>query len=181
MLGPLVILAILSVIGGWIGVPAAMHGHDEIANFLAPIFGSSEPAGASNGLALTLALVSTLVAVAGWFTAHILYHAKPELPAKLAQQVRFAYLLLLNKYKVDEVYGVGVTVLMLFSRYVLQGIDKTVGGVGYAAGYTTQGFGALVARIQSGNIRSYAGWLSLGAAVLLIVTYFGLTAHLSLR
>ena len=70
---------------------------------------------------------------------------------------------------------------MLFSRYVLQGIDKMVGGVGYAAGYTTQGFGALVARIQSGNIRSYAGWLSLGAAVLLIVTYFGLTAHLSLR
>jgi NADH-quinone oxidoreductase subunit L len=181
MLGPLVILAILSVIGGWIGVPAAMHGHDEIANFLAPIFGSTEPAGASNALALTLALVSTLVAVAGWFTAHILYHAKPELPAKLAQQVRFAYLLLLNKYKVDELYGVGVTALMLFSRYFLQGIDKMVGGVGYAAGYTTQGFGALVARIQSGNIRSYAGWLSLGAAVLLIVTYFGLTAHLSLR
>jgi NADH-quinone oxidoreductase subunit L len=181
MLGPLVILAILSVIGGWLGVPAAMHGHNEIANFLAPLFGSSEPAGASDSLALTLAAVSTLVAIAGWFTAHILYCAKPELPAKLAQQMRFAYLLLLNKYKVDELYGVGVTALLLFSRYFLQGVDKMVGGVGYAAGYTTQGFGALVARIQSGNIRSYAGWLSLGAAVLLIVTYFGLTAHLSLR
>jgi NADH-quinone oxidoreductase subunit L len=183
MLGPLVILGILSVIGGWIGVPAAMHGHNEIANFLAPIFGG-EGAEGSNQLALTLAAVSTLTALAGWFTAHIFYYAKPELPAKLAQQLRFVYLLLLNKYKVDELYGVVVIgPLLLISRYLLKGLIDTgiIDGAGYAAGYTAQGFGALVARIQSGNIRSYAGWLSLGAAVLLIVTYFGLTAHLTLR
>jgi NADH-quinone oxidoreductase subunit L len=183
MLGPLVILGILSVIGGWIGVPAAMHGHNEIANFLAPIFGG-EGAEGSNQLALALAAVSTLTALAGWFTAHIFYYAKPELPAKLAQQLRFAYLLLLNKYKVDELYGVVIIgPLLLISRYLLKGLIDTgiVEGTAYAAGYTAQGFGALVARIQSGNIRSYAGWLSLGAAVLLIVTYFGLTAHLTLR
>ena len=183
MLGPLVILAILSVIGGWIGVPAAMGGHNEIANFLAPVFGGGGTEG-SNQLALTLAAVSTLTALAGWFTAHIFYYAKPELPEKLAQQLRFFYSLLLNKYKVDEIYGLFVVgPLLLISRYLLKGLIDTgiVDGAGYAAGYTAQGFGALVARIQSGNIRSYAGWLSLGAAVLLIVTYFGLTAHLSLR
>ena len=183
MLSPLVILAILSVIGGWIGVPAAMHGNNEIANFLAPVFGGGEDAG-SDSLALTLAAVSTLVAIAGWFTAHILYFVKPELPAKLAQQLHAIYSLLLNKYKVDELYGfIVVTPLLLLSRYLLKGLIDTgiVGGAGYVAGYTAQGLGALVARIQSGNIRSYAGWLSLGAAVLLIVTYFGLTAHLSLR
>jgi NADH-quinone oxidoreductase subunit L len=36
----------------------------------------------------------------------------------------------------------------------------------------------LVRRIQSGNIRSYAGWLAFGAAALLLITYFGLGTHL---
>jgi NADH-quinone oxidoreductase subunit L len=183
MLLPLIVLAILSVIGGWIGVPAAMHGHNEIANFLSPIFGSGESEGSSS-LALGLAAVSVLVAVAGWFTAHILYFAKPELPAKLAKSLHFIYVLLLNKYKVDELYSaVVIAPLLLISRYLLKGLIDTgiVDSTGYVGGYTALGLGSLVTRIQSGNIRSYAGWLSLGAAVLLIVTYFGLTAHLSLR
>jgi NADH-quinone oxidoreductase subunit L len=50
-----------------------------------------------------------------------------------------------------------------------------------SAGYTAQGFGALVARIQSGNIRSYAGWLAFFAALLLAVSYFGWTSHFLLR
>jgi NADH-quinone oxidoreductase subunit L len=49
------------------------------------------------------------------------------------------------------------------------------------AGYSAQGLGALVARIQSGNIRSYAGWLALFAAVLLAISYFGWTTHFYLR
>jgi NADH-quinone oxidoreductase subunit L len=184
MLFPLVILAILSVIGGWIGVPAALHGHNEIANFLSPVLGSGIELEGSNSTALMLAVVSTLVAVAGWLTAHILYFAKPELPAKLAQSLRGIYLILLNKYKVDELYGALIIGPLLFlSRYLLKGLIDTgiVDSTGYLGGYTAQGLGALVARIQSGNIRSYAGWLALGAAALLIVTYFGLTAHLSLR
>jgi NADH-quinone oxidoreductase subunit L len=183
MLGPLVILAILSVIGGWLGVPAAMGGHNEIAHFLEPLLGVPATEG-SNSLALTLAGVSMLTALAGWFTAHTLYFAKPELPGKLAQQLQFLYLLLLNKYKVDELYSfVFVGPLLLLSRYLLKGVIDTgvVDGAGYGSGLAVQGLGALVQRIQSGNIRSYAGWLALGAAAVLIVAYFGLTAHLSLR
>ena len=183
MLGPLVILAILSIIGGWIGVPAALHGHNEIASFLSPIFGSTEAAG-SDSTALMLAVVSTLVAAAGWLTAHIMYFAKPELPAKMAQSLRGIYLLLLNKYKIDELYGlVVIGPLLLISRYLLKGLIDMgiIDGTGYLGAFIAQGLGGLAARLQSGNIRSYAGWLSLGAAALLIVAYFGLTAHLSLR
>ena len=182
MTGPLIILAILSVIGGWIGIPAAMHGHNEIAHFLSPIFGAGEGEGSSS-LALGLALVSTLVAAAGWLTAHVMYFAKPELSAKMAKSLHGIYVVLLNKYKVDEGYGLLVGLLLLISRYLLKGLIDTgiVDSTGYVGGYAAQGLGALVARIQSGNIRSYAGWLSLGAAVLLVVTYFGLTAHISLR
>ena len=184
MLIPLIILGILSVIGGWIGVPAALGGHNEIAHFLEPLLGHGAGAEGSNHLALGLAAVSTLTALAGWGLAHLLYYAKPALPTKLAEQLHGLYTLVANKYWVDEFYGaVIVTPLLLISRYLLKGLIDTgvIGGVTYGSAYATQGFGALVQRVQSGNIRSYAGWLALGAAVLLIVTYFGFTAHFSLK
>jgi len=182
MLLPLILLAILATTGGFLGVPSAMGGHDEIGHFLEPLLGSGAHAagGESSGLALSLAAVSVLVALTGLFAAHILYKAKPELPHKLATQLRALYALLLNKYWVDQIYGaLIITPLLLISRYLLKGlIDRgVIDGAGFAAGATAQGLGAIVQRVQSGNIRSYAGWLALGAAVLLIVSYFGFTAH----
>jgi NADH-quinone oxidoreductase subunit L len=180
MLIPLMILGLLSVIGGWIGVPVAFGGHNEIGHFLDPVLNVSGVVEGSNHLALTLAIVSTLTALAGWLVAHILYFAKPELPAKFAASLRGIYSLLVNKYWVDEIYGaLIVTPLLLTSRYLLKGLLDTgvIGGATYGSAYLTQGFGAIVQRVQSGNIRSYAGWLALGAAVLLIATYFGFTAH----
>jgi len=200
MLGPLVILAILSVIGGWMGWPDGLGGSNWFAHFLAPAVKSAHltyeqatvalatgaantpnesPAG-SKQLELILAVVSTLVALAGWLVAHVMYYAKPELPAKMAAQLRVLYSLIRNKYWVDEFYGAVIVAPVLFvSRYLLGAlIDRgVIDGGTLAAGYTAQGFGALVARIQSGNIRSYAGWLALFAAILLAAAYFGWTAH----
>jgi NADH-quinone oxidoreductase subunit L len=185
MLGPLAILAVLSVLGGFLGWPEALGGGNWIGHFLAPVTTSTLPVSeGSRSLEMILALVSTLVAVSGWLVAHVLYYAKPELPALIAQKLRILYAVLVNKYWVDEIYGaVVVTPVLLISRYLLKAmIDRgVIDGGGLAAGYSIQGLGALVARIQSGNIRSYAGWLALFAAVLLIVTYFGFTAHLSFR
>ncbi len=84
----------------------------------------------------------------------------------------------------DEIYGALIVMpVLLVSRYALKGLIETgvINGATYSAGYTAQGFGAIVQRVQSGNIRSYAGWLALGAAALLIVTYFGFTAYFPLR
>jgi len=180
MLVPLIILGILSIVGGWIGVPADLRGHNEIGHFLDPLLNPKGAFEGSNQLALTLAIVSTLTALAGWLLAHIFYYAKPELPVKLSASLRGLYALLLNKYWVDQIYGALIVApLLLISRYLLKGLIDTgvISGATYGSAYTTYGFGALVQRIQSGNIRSYAGWLALGAAVLLIVTYFGFTAH----
>jgi NADH-quinone oxidoreductase subunit L len=184
MLGPLVILAILATVGGFIGVPAAMGGHNEIGHFLDPVLGSgAHPAGGENsGLELALSASAVLIGLVGLLVVHILYKVKPELPDKLATQFHGLYNLVLNKYWVDQIYGaVIVTPLLLFSRYILKAlIDRgIIDGAGFAAGATAQGFGAIVQRVQSGNIRSYAGWLAVGAAVLLIAVYFGFTAHFS--
>jgi NADH-quinone oxidoreductase subunit L len=63
----------------------------------------------------------------------------------------------------------------MFSRLVLGTLvdGGLVNGSGYGAGAATRGLGSLVRRIQSGNIRSYAGWLALGAAAVIIVMIFG--------
>jgi NADH-quinone oxidoreductase subunit L len=180
MLVPLIILGILSVIGGLIGIPPALHGHNAFEHFLNPVLNPGGAAEGSNQLALTLAAISMLAAGAGWLAAHILYFAKPELPAVWAAKLRALYALLANKYWIDELYGaVIITPLLLASRYLLKGLVDTgvIGGTTYGSAYATQGIGSLLARIQSGNIRSYAGWLALGAAAVLIATYFGFTAH----
>ena len=68
-----------------------------------------------------------------------------------------------------------ITPLLMFSRLFLGGLvdGGLVNGSGAAAGATTRGFSSLVRRVQSGNIRSYAGWLALGAAAVLLVMIFG--------
>ena len=184
MLGPLVILAILSVVGGWMGWPEALHGANWFGHWLNAGLGASEATGGSPTLEMELACVSTLVALAGWAVAHVMYYAKPELPERMAQSLRAVYVLVKNKYWVDEIYGALIVAPTLFvARYLLNVlIDRgMIDGGGMAAGATAQGFGALVARIQSGNIRSYAGWLALFAALLLAATYFGWTAHFWVR
>jgi NADH-quinone oxidoreductase subunit L len=179
MLFPLVVLAILSVIGGWVGVPAAMGGHDEIGHFLDPVFTSGAPvetATASHGLELGLAFVSVLVALAGLYIAYIFYYKKPRTAAALAARAPALYRLVENKFYVDQIYSVLiVSPLLMFSRLFLGGLidGGIVDGAGAAAGGTTRGLSSLVRRIQSGNIRSYAGWLALGAAAVLLVMIFG--------
>jgi len=180
MLVPLVLLAILSIVGGWVGVPLAFGGHNELEHFLGPVF---EPAAhitehvAARGPEVGLALVSVASALVGLFAAWFLYVRNRGRANELAHKVKPAYSLLAHKYWVDEIYGaVIVNPLLLFSRFILGGLVDAgiVQGAGSAAAGTTRGFGSLTRRMQSGNIRSYAGWLALGAAAVIIVTIFGL-------
>ncbi|HEX4037375.1 MAG TPA: NADH-quinone oxidoreductase subunit L [Acidobacteriaceae bacterium] len=205
MLWPLIILAILSVVGGWMGWPAGLGGSNWFSHFLAPAVQSvhlpyeqatvalntgalangivNTPNAAPSGdkqIELILALISTLVALAGWFAAHLMYCARPELPERIAASLHAGYATLKNKYWVDEIYGALIVAPVLFmARWILGAlIDRgVIDGGTLAVGYTAQGFGALVARIQSGNIRSYAGWLTLFAALALAAMYFGWAAR----
>jgi NADH-quinone oxidoreductase subunit L len=179
MLFPLVVLAILSVVGGWVGVPAAMGGHDEIGHFLDPVFTSGaavEVATASHSLELGLAATSVLVAAIGFYVAFLFYYKKPRTAAALAARSPAIYRLVENKFYIDEIYSALIVApLLMFSRLFLGGLvdGGIVNGAGAAAGGATRGLSSLVRRVQSGNIRSYAGWLAIGAAAVLIVMIFG--------
>jgi NADH-quinone oxidoreductase subunit L len=181
MLLPLVVLAILSVIGGWVGVPAALGGHNEIEHFLEPVFNSGTAAeaattAASHGLELGLAAISVLIALGGLFVAYTFYYKKPGTAASYAKRMPALYSLIENKFYIDEIYSaLIITPLLMFSRIFLGGLidGGVVNGSGAAAGATTRGLSSLVRRVQSGNIRSYAGWLAIGAAAVLLVMIFG--------
>jgi NADH-quinone oxidoreductase subunit L len=181
MLLPLVVLALLSVAGGWIGIPEAMFGSNHIERFLGPVFANgatSETVAATtgHGLELTLAVVSVLVALAGFYIAYVFYYEKPGTAAALAERNRRAYNLVKNKYWVDEFYhNFLVTPLLMFTRGILELVFErgVVNGSGRAAGTATRSISWLARKQISGNIRSYAGWLAIGAAAVIAVMIFG--------
>ncbi len=164
MLVPLVILGILSVCGGWIGI-------ERISDYLAPATGARAAAVAPAHLELLLSIVAVAVALLGWFIAHTFYHRKPERPARLAAAIPRVYSLVANKYYIDEIYNaIFVKPLLALSKYVLGWIVDVgiLGGAAWLLGGTAVFSGAVLQRWQSGNLRSYAAWLALGAAALLI-------------
>ena len=181
MLLPLCILALLSVAGGWIGIPAALGGNSGIERFLGPVFANGAAGEAvalttGHGLELALAAVSVLVALGGFYIAYVFYCEKPGTAAALAERNRRAYNLVKNKYWVDEFYNASlITPLLMFTRGVLELIFErgVVDGSGKAAGATTRGMAWLTRKQISGNIRSYAGWLAIGAAAVIAVMLFG--------
>jgi NADH-quinone oxidoreductase subunit L len=181
MLLPLCILALLSVAGGWIGIPAALGGNNGIERFLGPVFANGAAGEAvalttGHGLELTLAAISVLVALGGFYIAYVFYYEKPGTAAALAERNRRAYNLVKNKYWVDEFYNAFlITPLLMLTRGVLELVFErgVVDGSGKAAGATTRGMAWLTRKQISGNIRSYAGWLAIGAAAVIAVMVFG--------
>ncbi|MGA7857491.1 MAG: proton-conducting transporter membrane subunit, partial [Terracidiphilus sp.] len=164
MRGPLVILALLSVCGGWIGI-------ERFGAYLAPSVGSLATEAGSAQLELELSVVAVLVALLGWYVAHRLYHQRPESPAKLAAAFPAGYKLLLNKYFVDQIYSFAVVKpLLAFSKFILEWVVDVaiLGGITWLLGGIATLAGAILQRWQSGNLRSYAAWLALGAAALLL-------------
>jgi NADH-quinone oxidoreductase subunit L len=180
MQGVLVILALLSIGGGWIGIGAGLG---RFGAFLAPAIGAQTPVPDTAQLELILSIVAVAVAALGWFIAHRLYFRSQDRAAKLAAAAPGAYSLLTHKYYVDEFYGaVIVKPLLGISTYVLDWlIDKAIiGGAAWILGAVAKFSGALLQRWQSGNIRSYAAWLAVGvAAVLLfaVVPWSAVLAH----
>ena len=169
MLVPLLILALLSIGGGWLS--GAWTGVGRFGSFLAPVLGLSATDSESASLEVTISVIAFVVFVLGWFVAEMFYGQKSERPARLAAALPGAYKLLAGKYYVDEIYGAFVVKpLLLFSKYFLSPVvDKALlGGTAWLLGGVPTFAGALLQRWQSGNLRSYAAWLTAGAAAVLL-------------
>jgi NADH-quinone oxidoreductase subunit L len=178
MVLPLVALAVLSFVGGWVGVPKAMGGSNHFEHFLDPVFQSTAevmPAESpveheDPGTELMFSAISVGAAAIGFLGAWFLYYKRTDLPAKLAESAGGLYRLVLDKYRIDELYGaVFIQPLIALSTTVFwKGIDRGLidGAVDSAAAGANETSDAM-RHMQSGNIRSYAGWVAVGAAVVI--------------
>jgi NADH-quinone oxidoreductase subunit L len=173
MLSPLVILAALSVCGGWIGI-------ERFSAFLSPVLGARSAESATPHLELYLSILAVAVALEGWLIADKYYRRKTERPAQVAAAVPGLYKLLSNKYYVDEIYNaVFVRPLLVISRYILGWVvdGAILGGAAWLLGGIATFGGAILQRWQSGNIRSYAAWLAAGAAAVLLFVLLVSSPH----
>jgi NADH-quinone oxidoreductase subunit L len=171
MLVPLAILAVLSVCGGWVG-------SERFEQFLRPAFyGNSQGFGPEevfrgNSTETLLMLISVAAATLGFLLAWQLYHRRPQLPQQIADRLGRLYDAVVHKYYVDELYAALFVKPLVdgSSRILWHGIDQDV--IDATLDNSARGAREVsdsVRHMQSGNLRSYAGWIAAGAA--LVIAY----------
>ena len=195
---PLSILAFFSVVGGWFAAPRFAGGTDYFEAFLHPVFASyGVPAaitqqeslagapGAAAAIAPNPAMevlhaltgLPVILAVLGLFLAWYLYIHKPDAAKRAMHSMHGLYSLVYNKYFIDELYGaVIIRPLLWISANVLwHGVDETlIDGTVNGTARVARGAGGQLRELQSGNARSYAAWVLVGAVgftVLLIAVW----------
>ncbi len=189
---PMVILAVLSVIGGYVGIPHVLGGQNQFHQFLAPVFGEGSgglhhtslslvPAawaaghgaaegGGSAALELFMMFLSVAMAAAGIYAAWTLYLKRPEIPKAMAERYPTAYRVLFNKYYVDEIYqflfvdSCKRLGTVLWRQFDEAVVDRTVNLV--AALMRVAG-GAL-RLLQTGFVQDYALGILVGAIIVML-------------
>lgn len=167
MLAPLVVLAVLSLAGGWVGSA-------RFEKFLSPVFNAAvvTPAAevAEHGSEMLFTGISVFAAAFGLYLAWLFYYRRPELPQQIASGLGGLYEAVVHKYYVDELYAnLFVKPLIAGSSLILwRGIDRdvidaTLDNSAHGANEVSDSF----RHMQSGNLRSYAGWVAAGAAVVI--------------
>jgi NADH-quinone oxidoreductase subunit L len=187
----LIVLAIGSVVAGYVGMP----GRNAIGQWLAPSFaahsvttlageqvgqagepgaGEAGEAGeGSEGLEITLMVVSSIVAIVGIGLAGFIWLKRREIADKAAATFPGVYRLLLNKYYVDEVYDATIVqpIRIVSQEGLWRGIDvNVIDGAVNGTASIIDGSSSLLRRLQTGSVRAYAGSLLIG--VVLILGYY---------
>jgi NADH-quinone oxidoreductase subunit L len=168
MVVPAAILGVLSIIGGWIQIPAVSNSFDD---FLQPVFTryAAAHAGlaplATNWLAMGVALAAALL---GIDLAYSMYGGPVRRPYP---GLRPLYLLLFNKYYVDEIYDEIVVVpVRNGARFLYNIVDReTIDGLVNGVAAATRRVSLGLSPIQSGYVRAYALSIFVGVVLVALV------------
>jgi NADH-quinone oxidoreductase subunit L len=174
---PLIILAVLSVLGGFLNWPKALGGNALFEHWLDPMWPALPEAGGhafGHALEYGLMALSVAVAAAGILVVFFLYRSHMDKIKALSENMHLFYEASLNKYWVDEIYkALIVNPLKLLSdkvffRFVDVGIvDGAVNGVGSV----TKLWAELWKRMQSGQVQTYALYMVLGVLLVLCIEF----------
>ncbi|MDR1989986.1 MAG: NADH-quinone oxidoreductase subunit L [Acidobacteriaceae bacterium] len=180
----LIVLAVGSILAGYVGVPQVIGGSNRIEQFLEPSFTVSERAGADiagldavrehqseeSGPELMLMAVSSLIALSGIGIAFFFFQKNPSASDSVATQFAGLRTLLSNKYYVDELYDATIIQPIkivseegLWKAVDAKVIDGSVNGVAESVGSLSE----LLRRLQTGSVRAYAASLFLGVVLTL--------------
>lgn len=175
---PLICLAILSVAGGFMGVPEVLGGSHWLSEYLSPVFAQSKSLVETHHLdhSTEYALMGTVIAltIIVIIIAHVRYSSKKHVPVADVNLSGGAKLLT-NKYYIDELYNVIIVKPLywfsnIFDIFIERlGIDKIVNAFG---GSVVEG-GKYTRLTQSGSIGYYIFLMVIGIVLILIYTLIG--------
>ena len=165
---PLIVLAILSVIGGWVGIPELfMHGGERLSAYLSPVVASKEVT-VEHSTEWILVILTTVIAVVAIIIAWMRYrHYREERETPLARALE-------NKWYVDELYDAIIVKplnkLGAFVNSVIEKgtIDALVNGVGRAVNYG----GRQLRWLQSGQVGNYVLLMVISMVILFVLQFF---------
>ncbi len=166
---PLIILAVLSAVAGFVNIPAIFHGGESLTHFLSPVINQTHQTTLSHNTEYMLMGGAVVLIVGVIFFAYSKYknYEPKEDISPLGKALE-------NKWYVDELYNSIIVkplqaIANLFNNTVeKKGIDGFVNGVGKAVNYSSRQFRLL----QSGQIGNYVLLMVLGILVLFIIQLF---------
>jgi NADH-quinone oxidoreductase subunit L len=174
MVLPLMVLAVLSTIGGLLGVPHM----NWLERWLEPVIPAHEAlaAGVSSGMEWILMGVSLALAITGIFFGLKLYSGSLKKSEELAKQWSGVHKILWNKWYVDEIYETlfvnPIRALSngLWKKFDIAVIDRIVLGFGRVSEWT----GQTVRVVQTGSIQVYALMLLIGVVATVGYMIYGM-------
>ena len=203
MLIPLRVLAVLSLIGGFMGWPVVLGGANRFEHFLAPVFENPvvpEPHHYAHSVEWGLMAISVGVAALGIFFAYRFYVKNPQLPQRLADSLRTLHIVLLNKYYVDELYDAlfvnrAKNLGNGFSAFDVSVVDGGVNGSAWLTRSTAEGtrrwdiwvidgfvnLMAFMVRLMSYPVRMVQTGLVQSYALLIVLGLLGFVAYYLVR
>jgi NADH-quinone oxidoreductase subunit L len=173
MTGPMMLLAFLSIVSGWVGIPEGfgLPIPDYFAEFVHPsefaasTFNVEEPT-----FSFALGGISVLVALLGIGLAYALYVARPERAGALARRFSWLHKFLDKGWYFDDLYGATFVRFAMWLGRATRGFDRNViGGFVGEVGRGTLGTGGLLQRLQSGGVQNYALFILLSVLIIGVI------------
>lgn len=167
---PLMVLAVLSAVGGFFNIPHLFGGHSQLAAFLAPIISSNHEAAVLDASTETILMaISVIAALLALGLAYYFYMTKKTRPVADGQQTGIQNIIY-NKYFVDEIYDIAfvkpINYLSVFFHNIIEklGIDKLVNGVGSLV----MGLSGEARLLQTGSTGQYLFAMVISIALLIL-------------
>ncbi len=170
---PLIILAILSIVGGLIGLPEFWNASNWMHHHLEHIIIRKNPSILSHETEWMLMALAVAAALSVFYFTYLLFIKNKVLPVNKEEEMKPWQRLIYNKYYIDELYDAVIrkpldSISSVFFKFIdLRLVDGTVNAIGNSV----KSVGSLVRLIQTGNIGFYLMTMAMGVVFIILLTF----------